>query len=30
MDLIMVEIIGTTALLLSQLVGAVCNHLDGW
>jgi hypothetical protein len=30
MDLIIVQIIGTAALLLSQLVVAVCNRLDGW
>jgi hypothetical protein len=30
MDLIIVQIIGTSALLLSQIVTAVCNHLTGW
>jgi len=30
MELIIVQIIGTSALLLSQLVIAFCNSLNGW
>jgi hypothetical protein len=30
MDLIIVQIIGTAALLLGQLIVAVNNHLSGW
>lgn len=30
MDLIVIQIIGTVALLLGQLVVAISNQLDGW
>ena len=30
MDLIVIQIIGTVALLLGQFIVAVSNHLNGW
>jgi hypothetical protein len=30
MDLIVIQIIGTVALLFGQFVGAVSNYLQGW
>jgi hypothetical protein len=30
MDLIVIQIIGTVALLLGQLIAAVSNQLNGW